>query len=90
MPNLHSKHEIIFGESWNGERRRVSGIEIAGYRCDDDFVDSVNEFVVKSDNESDDDEEWEDSSKECSVLRLSFVSEKFCGVKEVRFIKEVF
>ena len=57
MPDLHTKHKVIFRESGNGEGRRISGIKITGDRGNDDFVDSVDEFVVKSDNESDDDKE---------------------------------
>jgi hypothetical protein len=57
MPNLHTKHEVIFGESGNGEGRGISSIKITRDRGNDDFVDSVDEFVVKSDNESDDDKE---------------------------------
>ena len=57
MPDLHTKHKVIFGESGNSEGRGISGIKIAVHRGNDDFVDSVDEFVVKSDNESDDDKE---------------------------------
>lgn len=55
VPNLDTKHKIIFRGGRYGKRSRVCCIEIAWDWSDYNFIDRIDEFVVKGDDEADDD-----------------------------------
>lgn len=87
VPNLNPKHEAIFGKCRDTIGIGVSCIQVGGRGGDDDFIESVDKFVIKSDDERDDDEEGKDATEKCAVLGLSFVSKEFSRVEKVKFVK---
>ena len=90
MPNLDSKHKLILIEGRYCKRSWICSIFITGNRGDDDFIESIDKLVIKGAYEGNEDNQRKDSSKECSKLRFSLVSQKLSGIEKVSFIEKVF
>ena len=90
MQNLNSKHEIVLGEGWDREWRRICSVKVGICRGDDNFVQGVDQFVIKSDSETDDDKKRKDPSKKSSVLGFTFIAKKFSRVEEIALVKKLF